>query len=152
MEKNLSALGFMSGTSGDGVDSSVVSSNGKDGIIIKFNRFDPYPSNLSNKIHRIKENILEMQDILKYSSDIEELEREITDFHADIAYKISKKINYDLIGFHGHTIYHNADEKISKQIGLGKSLSERTNKTVVYNFRQNAVSYTHLTLPTICSV
>ena len=95
MEKNLSALGFMSGTSGDGVDSSVVSSNGKDGIIIKFNRFDPYPSNLSNKIHRIKENILEMQDILKYSSDIEELEREITDFHAGIAYKISKKINYD---------------------------------------------------------
>ena len=50
MEKNLSALGFMSGTSGDGVDSSVISSNGKDGIIIKFNRFDPYPSNLSNKI------------------------------------------------------------------------------------------------------
>ena len=39
MEKNLSALGFMSGTSGDGVDSSVVSSNGKDGIIIKFNRW-----------------------------------------------------------------------------------------------------------------
>ena len=139
MEKNLSALGFMSGTSGDGVDSSVVSSNGKDGIIIKFNRFDPYPSNLSNKIHRIKENILEMQDILKYSSDIEELEREITDFHADIAYKISKKINYDLIGFHGHTIYHNADEKISKQIGLGDSLSSKANKTVVYNFRQNDI-------------
>ena len=139
MEKNLSALGFMSGTSGDGVDSSVVSSNGKDGIIIKFNRFDPYPSNLSNKIQRIKENILEMQDILKYSSDIEELEREITDFHADIAYKISKKINYDLIGFHGHTIYHNADEKISKQIGLGDSLSRKTNKTVVYNFRQNDI-------------
>ena len=28
MEKNLSALGFMSGTSGDGVDTSVISSNG----------------------------------------------------------------------------------------------------------------------------
>ena len=34
MEKNLSALGFMSGTSGDGVDSSVINSNGKDSIII----------------------------------------------------------------------------------------------------------------------
>ena len=39
MEKNLSALGFMSGTSGDGVDSSVISSNGKDTINIKYNRF-----------------------------------------------------------------------------------------------------------------
>ena len=34
MEKNLSALGFMSGTSGDGVDTSVISSNGKDTINI----------------------------------------------------------------------------------------------------------------------
>ena len=34
MEKNLLALGFMSGTSGDGVDSSVISSDGKDSIII----------------------------------------------------------------------------------------------------------------------
>ena len=139
MEKNLSALGFMSGTSGDGVDSSVISSNGKDSIIIKYNRFDTYPSELSNKIHRIKENVSKMQDLLKYSSKIEELEREITDFHVNIAIKISKQINYDLIGFHGHTIYHNSDEKISKQIGLGTSLSRKTNKTVVYNFRQNDI-------------
>ena len=139
MEKNLLSLGFMSGTSGDGVDTSVISSNGKDSIIIKYNRFDPYPSNLSNKIHRIKENISEKQDLLKYSSDIEVLEREITDFHANIAIKISKQINYDLIGFHGHTIYHNSDEKISKQIGLGTNLSRKTNKTVVYDFRQNDI-------------
>ena len=139
MEKNLSALGFMSGTSGDGVDTSVISSNGKDTINIKYNRFDPYPTSLSSKIHRVKENILEMQDLLKYSSDIEELEKQITDFHADIAIKTSKKIDYDLIGFHGHTIYHNTDEKISKQIGLGISLSKITNKTVVYDFRQNDI-------------
>ncbi len=139
MEKNFSALGFMSGTSGDGVDSSVISSNGKDSVIIKYNRFDAYPSKLSNKIHRIKENISKMQDLLKYSSNIKELEREITDFHVDIAIKISKQINYDLIGFHGHTIYHNADEKISKQIGLGNSLSRKTNKTVVYDFRQKDI-------------
>ena len=139
MEKNISALGFMSGTSGDGVDTSVISSNGKDNINIKYNRFDPYPIKLSNKIHRLKENILEMQDLLKYSSDIKELEREITDFHAEIATKISKEIEYDLIGFHGHTIYHNIDEKISKQIGLGTNLSRITNKTVVYDFRQNDI-------------
>jgi anhydro-N-acetylmuramic acid kinase len=139
MEKNLLALGFMSGTSGDGVDSSVISSNGKDSIIIKFNRFDPYPPKLSNKIHRIKENISKIQDLLKYNSDIDELEREITDFHVDIAIKISEQVNYDLIGFHGHTIYHNADKKITKQIGIGSNLSKKTNKTVVYDFRKNDI-------------
>ena len=139
MEKNLSALGFMSGTSGDGVDTSVISSNGKDTINIKYNRFDPYPTSLSNKIHRIKENISKMQDLLKYSSEIDKLELEITDFHIDIAIKATKEVDYDLIGFHGHTIYHNTEEKISKQIGLGANLSKLTNKDVVYNFRQNDI-------------
>ena len=139
MEKNISALGFMSGTSGDGVDTSVISSNGKDIINIKYNRFDPYPKSLSNKIHRVKENIAERQDLLRYSSDIEDLEIQVTNFHADIANKLPKEINFDLIGFHGHTIYHNSDEKISKQIGHGIDLSKITKKTVVYDFRQNDI-------------
>ncbi len=139
MEKNISALGFMSGTSGDGVDTSVISSNGKDTINIKYNRFDPYPTSLSNKIHRVKESISEMQDLLKYSSEIDKLELEITDFHIDIAIKATKEVDYDLIGFHGHTIYHNSDEKISKQIGVGANLSKFTNRDVVYNFRQNDI-------------
>ncbi len=139
MEKNLSALGFMSGTSGDGVDTSVISSNGKDTINIKYNRFDPYPTSLSNKIHRLKESISEMQDLLKYSSEIDKLETEITDFHIDIAINAIKEVDYDLIGFHGHTIYHNTEEKISKQIGHGANLSKLTNKDVVYNFRQNDI-------------
>ncbi len=139
MEKNLSALGFMSGTSGDGVDTSVISSNGKDTINIKYNRFDPYPTSLSNKIHRVKESISEMQDLLKYSSEIDKLELEITDFHIDIAIKATKEVDYDLIGFHGHTIYHNTEKKISKQIGHGANLSKLTNKDVVYNFRQNDI-------------
>jgi len=139
MEKNISALGFMSGTSGDGVDTSVISSNGKDTINIKYNRFDPYPTSLSNKIHRVKESISEMQDLLKYSSEIDKLESEITDFHIDIAIKATKEVDFDLIGFHGHTIYHNTEEKISKQIGLGANLSRLTNSDVVYNFRQNDI-------------
>ena len=139
MKKNLSALGLMSGTSGDGVDASVINSNGKDTINIKYNRFDPYPKSLSKKIYRIKDSISKKQDLLKYTLEIKELEREITDFHADIAVKISKEIEFNLIGFHGHTIYHNIDEKISRQIGLGDNLSKITNKIVVYDFRQEDI-------------
>ena len=52
---------------------------------------------------------------MKYAIQINSLEEEITNFHAEIAIKISKITEYDLIGFHGHTIYHNSSEKISKQ-------------------------------------
>ena len=45
-------------------------------------------------------------------------------------------MNVDLIGFHGQTIYHNPDQKISKQLGDGKLLSQLTKKIVINNFRQ----------------
>ena len=57
MEKIYTALGLMSGTSGDGVDSSVIQSNGKDKFLVKSNNYDPYPTNLSEEIHKIKEKI-----------------------------------------------------------------------------------------------
>ena len=42
-----------------------------------------------------------------------------------------------MVGFHGQTIFHNAKEKISKQLGDGKLLAKLTKKNVVYNFREN---------------
>ena len=83
MEKNFSALGFMSGTSCDGVDSSIINSNGEDNIKILYNRHDPYPSYLSKKIFKLRDNIKKMQDLLKYSIEIEELEKEITNFQSN---------------------------------------------------------------------
>ena len=46
-------------------------------------------------------------------------------------------VNVDFIGFHGQTIFHNAEGKISRQIGDGKLLSKLTRRNVVYDFRQN---------------
>ena len=137
MEKNYLALGLMSGTSGDGVDSSIIQSNGKDKLLIKSNNYDPYPSYLSNEIHRIKEKIQSSCDLTKFSNEIEFLESKITTFHENVAKKWVSSNHVDFIGFHGQTIFHNSDERISKQLGLGEQLSNFTKKTVVYNFRQN---------------
>ena len=60
-------------------------------------------------------------------------------FHANAVNKIieESKSNIDFVGFHGQTIFHNAREKISKQLGDGKLLSKLIQKTVIYDFRQN---------------
>ena len=137
MSKNYFSLGLMSGTSGDGVDSSIIQSDGMEQFFVKFNRYDPYPSHLSNEIHRIKEKIQSSSDLIKFANEVQFLEVKLTTFHADVAKEWFNSIHVDIIGFHGQTIYHNSEEKISKQLGLGKKLSNLTKKTVVYDFRQN---------------
>ena len=44
-----------------------------------------------------------------------------------------------LIGFHGQTIYHNSEKKISKQLGDGKLLNQLTQKKIIFNFRENDI-------------
>jgi len=141
MGKNYTAIGLMSGTSGDGVDVSIISSDGIDSYSEILNKYFEYDQKTQENLHKLKDKILKFDDIKKNENEISNLEREITLFHAKIVNNILKLIdkNVDFIGFHGQTIYHNPLEKISKQIGDGNLLSQLTKKTVIYNFRQNDI-------------
>ena len=139
MDNSFIALGLMSGTSGDGVDSSIIKSDGKDQILIENNEFKPFPTSLYNEIHSIKEKVQESKDLTIFKKDINNLEEKLTDFHAAIVNKLIKKKSIDIVGFHGQTIFHNPDEKISRQIGNGKRLSELTKTLVAFDFRQNDI-------------
>tara|TARA_B100001123_G_scaffold220653_1_gene248851 strand:- start:627 stop:1703 length:1077 start_codon:yes stop_codon:yes gene_type:complete len=129
----------MSGTSGDGVDASIIQSNGDIEYKVILDKYFQYSPNIYKNIHALKEEINDLKDLNNLSKKIQTLEKEITLFHAEAVNKIMSefKLNIDLIGFHGQTIFHNAKEKISKQLGDGKLLSKHTKKTVIYNFRQN---------------
>jgi len=137
MEKIYTALGLMSGTSGDGIDASIVKSNGQNEYKTLTNKLYKYPENTTTKIHKLKENIQSSSNLNDFSKEIQLLEEEITSFHIEASQDMQKNYDFDLIGFHGQTILHIPEKKISKQIGLGKKLSTSTKKTVVYNFRKN---------------
>ena len=141
MGKIYTALGLMSGTSGDGVDASIISSDGIDQYSEITNKYFKYDQKIYENLHFLRDNILKSKDLKKNENEINNLEREITLFHAKIVNNIIKTIDksVDFIGFHGQTIYHNPSEKISKQIGDGNLLSQLTKKTVIYNFRQNDI-------------
>ena len=141
MGKLFTALGLMSGTSGDGVDASLISSNGIDQYSEITNKYFEYDNKIYENLHKLRGKILKSDDLKKNENEINHLEREITLFHAQIINKLLVLVdtNIDFIGFHGQTIYHNASEKISKQIGDGNLLSQLTKKTVIYNFRQNDI-------------
>tara|TARA_B100001146_G_C16186595_1_gene437131 strand:- start:1361 stop:2446 length:1086 start_codon:yes stop_codon:yes gene_type:complete len=139
MNKSYYSLGLMSGTSMDGVDASIIQSNGIDEYKPIVNEYCQYNKDLYKNLNIIRDKINESQDLKTLNKELILLEKEITLFHAEIVSKIIRKIdsNIHLIGFHGQTIFHNAAEKISKQLGDGKLLSKLTKKIVVYDFRQN---------------
>ena len=128
----------MSGTSGDGVDASIIISNGIDQYEVIKDKFFEYDSILFKEYHSLKEKIFISLDLKKLSKEISNLERKITLFHAKIINELVKKRDENiLIGFHGQTIYHNSEEKISRQIGDAKLLNQLTKKKIVFNFRKN---------------
>ena len=139
MDKIYTALGFMSGTSMDGVDASIIKSDGNDEYSTILDRYFEYSDELRRKLINLREKVLIADDLKVNSDDIELLEREITLFHAEIYNEIFKnsKIEIDFVGFHGQTIFHDYKKKISKQLGDGKLLSQLTKRDVIYNFRQN---------------
>ena len=129
----------MSGTSGDGVDASIIQSDGDTKYEVLKDKYFEYDHNIYQNIHDLKENIHGAKDLKKFSKELHDLEKKITLFHAKIIKELSNLKEIDLVGFHGQTIYHNSQEKISNQLGNGKLLSQLTKKNIVYDFRQNDI-------------
>ena len=136
--KLYTAIGLMSGTSMDGVDVSVISSDGYDQFTIILNEYFEYDNKLQQQLINLRKIVSIKEDLTKNSGELKELERNLTLFHADKVNQISLKLKIpiDLVGFHGQTIFHNPQKKVSKQLGDGKLLSQLLKKKVVYDFRQ----------------
>jgi len=136
--KIYTVIGLMSGTSMDGVDASIIRSDGFnhfENILDKYYEFD---EKLYKKLVNLRNMVLVKDDLNTHSNKLATLEKELTIFQSEIVNSIisNYKNNIDLIGFHGQTIYHNSSQKISRQLGDGRLLSQLTRKKVVYDFRQ----------------
>jgi len=144
MKNLITSIGLMSGTSCDGVDASIIKSDGENEVHFIGNYFLPYEDVVKSKIRNLKEKINLILDIETNTAELNDLQKEITFLHAKIVDLIIKKFelsrsDIDLIGFHGHTIFHSFREKKTKQIGDGRLLSQLTGFSVVCNFREHDI-------------
>jgi len=131
----LNIIGLMTGTSMDGIDISLVKTNG---IVLKRlnkNFYYKYSSETKEFLNCILKRDININ--LKKKSFLDEF---ITKEHYSALKDLDLVQNCDLIGFHGQTIYHNPRNKISVQLGNPQKLAQLLNKNVVSGFRSKDLS------------
>ena len=132
------ALGLMSGTSMDGINLSMVRTNGIDLDELSINKITPYSKNTLNALYEILKNLPKSLDNQKLLLETGKL---VTFDHYQSIKSLLKGVNIkpNIIGFHGQTVYHDPKRNRSIQIGDPNLLSNLLNIKVVGNFRQKDI-------------
>ena len=128
------AIGLMSGTSADGVDAALIETDGENEIRFIGSLYLPYDSQFQQSIIRAQKEDLPLMDFLR-------LERAITEHHADAVKALLEQEgvssdDVDVVGFHGCTIRHSAEEGITYQMGDPSLLTHETGIDVISDFRR----------------
>ena len=138
-KKEFLSLGLMTGTSMDGLDLSLIKTDGYNEFSSIFNKYYEFDEKLHQELISLRQMLKNQGDLKKYFETINSLDREITLFHSKKIRDLINQYNIDLIGFHGQTIFHSSKDRISKQLGNGKLLSQITKTLVVDNFREKDI-------------
>ena len=142
MNKNFYSLGLMSGTSMDGIDASIIKSDGNEFLEIVDDIYLKYDDQLKSELKKVVDSCSSKEEFKKLSNSIKDIEKNLTLKHFQACKLIiekNKNIKIDIIGFHGQTILHKPQDGYSIQIGDSRLLSKLTNTTVVSNFRENDI-------------
>ena len=123
-KKEYCSLGIMSGTSLDGLDFSLLKTDGKENINPLINEYSKFNNEFKSSI----KGLIKKFNTLDYKLAIES--KEFVKFNKifteDIYCKIKDilkkhsidKSSLDVIGLHGNTLIHNPEKGLSLQLGL----------------------------------
>ena len=75
MSKSFYSLGLMSGTSGDGVDASIIKSDGENKCELVLNKYFEYDKEICESIHKTREVINNSKDLYNLKDVIAEVEK-----------------------------------------------------------------------------
>jgi anhydro-N-acetylmuramic acid kinase len=136
----LRALGLMSGTSMDGVDLALVATDGERIAELGPTGYFAY----SDEHRALLRAAVEAGEGVEVRTDrpgvLAEAEDLVTRIHADavesfLAEQGLAAADVDVIGFHGQTVVHRPQQRLTVQLGDGEALARRVGRPVVYDFR-----------------
>jgi anhydro-N-acetylmuramic acid kinase len=145
------AIGLMSGTSLDGVDVALIET---DGTVIKVERtengfIEPlgptgYRAYTDEERELLRQALVDSEKIEARADRpgcLAEAEELVTRSHAEavetfLAENGLKAADISVIGFHGQTVVHRPDQRMTIQIGDGEALATRLGVPVIYELRR----------------
>lgn len=144
-KKEYCSLGIMSGTSIDGLDFSLIKTDGELSFSGLSNEFYGFDRNFKKKIKNVIEKFNTLgENKVTSSSEFKGLNDEFTQL---VLEKIKafcnknpvKKEFIDVIGLHGNTLFHKPDKGLSIQLGNSNFLYNKLDIPIISEFRKNDI-------------
>lgn len=138
--KTIHTIGLMSGTSLDGVDIAYcifhfsTDENSVLSFDIPYAETFPYPEELIEKLSH---------PFLLSGVEMAKLDADLGTFYGDLILNFCQKNGIkkvDVVGSHGHTMYHQPDKNFTMQIGSGAHIAARCGFQVISDFRKMDVA------------
>jgi anhydro-N-acetylmuramic acid kinase len=130
----------MSGTSLDGIDVALLRTAGEDGVDRGPAATYPYRPDQQAVLHDALTEAKSLATRDARPGILAEAERALTEWHAEAVERFLDANGLtppeiDVIGFHGQTVIHRPERRLTVQLGLGPTLARRTGIPVVYDMR-----------------
>ena len=128
------AIGFMSGTSCDGVDAAILDTDGESNISFLGGLTLPYGDDLRTRLLEASQHDVPIVELLRLEKDVSNHHLQAARLLLDRHPKLRKKVS--VVGLHGHTIRHIPIEGLTMQIGNPWILAKELGLPVVTDFRR----------------
>jgi anhydro-N-acetylmuramic acid kinase len=138
--KVLRALGLMSGTSMDGIDVALIETDGEDEVKRGPSMTFPYGDAERQVLRAAVREARDMSKAPDRPHSLANAEAVVTGWHLKAItlflklQRLSPK-QIDVIGFHGQTVLHRPESRLTMQVGDAKHIAKMTGVAVVYDLR-----------------
>ncbi len=133
-------VGLMSGTSMDGIDAALIDTEGETVSWLGPSLTVPYDLETRALLEQAMTDARGVNARTDRPGALARAERRITDLHAEAVRALLVPLrlsagDIDLVGFHGQTVLHRPDARLTVQIGEGARLAASLGVPVVADFR-----------------
>ena len=138
------AIGLMSGTSMDGIDIALIATDGDSRIERLGFASVPYEEPFRDRLRQALADAVALRQRDGRPGCLGDVERDLTERQAQavtnfLSQQRLSTADIDLIGFHGQTVLHRPEQRLTVQLGDGRLLAAQTGIDVVFDLRADDV-------------